>query len=85
MDWPNILGREQPCFHLGMLLAAGASLACLRARIVARQDLRLWHSVGGMMYVLQWCCGHAVWQTLNAKRQITAALFIRHAIEKRRF
>lgn len=29
-------------------------------RIVARQNLRLWHSVGSVLYLLQWLCAGAV-------------------------
>jgi hypothetical protein len=39
----------------GMLLALFVEFA-VAPRIVARQDLRLWHSVGTVMYVLQWLC-----------------------------
>lgn len=49
----------------GMLLALLAQFG-VAPRIVARQELRLWHSVGTVMYVLQWCCALAVlWQTLR--------------------
>lgn len=39
----------------GMLLALLAEFA-VAPRIIARQDLRLWHSIGSTMYVLQWFC-----------------------------
>ncbi|MFY3385724.1 DUF4149 domain-containing protein [Paracidovorax sp. MALMAid1276] len=49
----------------GMLLALLAQFG-VAPRIVARQDLRLWHSVGTAMYALQWCCALAVlWLTLQ--------------------
>ena len=33
-------------------------------RIVARQDLRLWHSVGSVFYGLQWLCAlRVLWST----------------------
>lgn len=53
-------------FILGGLLLALLTQFGVAPRIVARQDLRLWHSVGTVMYVLQWCCALAVlWQTLR--------------------
>ena len=53
-------------------IVAGLLLALLvqfgvAPRIVARQDLRLWHSVGTLMYALQWGCALAtLWHTLSA-------------------
>ncbi|MBT9512216.1 MAG: DUF4149 domain-containing protein [Acidovorax sp.] len=53
-------------FVLGGMLLALLSQFGVAPRIVARQDLRLWHSVGLVMYVLQWCCATAVlWHTLG--------------------
>lgn len=44
---------------LALLVQYGVS-----PRIVARQNLRLWHSVGSVMYTLQWGCALAVlWRT----------------------
>ncbi len=49
----------------GMLLALLSQFG-IAPRIVARQDLRLWHSVGTAMYALQWCCALRVfWLTLK--------------------
>lgn len=46
----------------GMLLAFLAEFA-VAPRIVARENLRLWHSVGSAMYVLQWlCAGATLWK-----------------------
>ena len=39
----------------GMLLALLSEYA-VAPRIVARDNLRLWHSVGSAMYLLQWAC-----------------------------
>lgn len=53
-----------------LFIVAGLLLALLNQfgvapRIVARQNLRLWHSVGTVMYALQWGCALWVfWQTL---------------------
>ncbi len=49
-------------------VAAGMALALLvefvvAPRIVARQDLRLWHGVGSAMFALQWvCAGVVLWR-----------------------
>jgi len=38
-------------------------------RIVARENLRLWHSVGTGLYALQWLCAAAVlWRQGAARR-----------------
>ncbi|MFN4120513.1 DUF4149 domain-containing protein [Acidovorax sp.] len=53
-------------FILGGMLLALLTQFGVAPRIVARQDLRLWHSVGTVMYALQWCCALAVlWLTLQ--------------------
>ena len=53
-------------FILGGMLLALLTQFGVAPRIVARQDLRLWHSVGSVLYVLQWVCALAVlWSTLR--------------------
>lgn len=52
---------------LGMLLALLSEFA-VAPRIIARQDLRLWHSVGSVMYVLQWLCASVVFWKLTASK-----------------
>lgn len=47
-------------FIVGGLLLALLVQFGVAPRIVARQDLRLWHSVGSVMYALQWCCALVV-------------------------
>ncbi|MGD9774243.1 DUF4149 domain-containing protein [Diaphorobacter sp.] len=38
-------------------------------RIVARQNLKLWHSLGSVMYALQWlCAGITLWNTARQER-----------------
>lgn len=55
-------------FVLGGLLLALLVQFGVSPRIVARQDLRLWHSVGTGMYVLQWVCALAVlWRTVQVQ------------------
>lgn len=43
-------------FIVGGMLLALVSQYGVAPRIVARQDLRLWHSVGTVLYTLQWVC-----------------------------
>ncbi len=53
-------------FVLGGLLLALLVQFGVSPRIVARQDLRLWHTVGTGMYVLQWGCALVVlWRTVQ--------------------
>ena len=52
-------------FILGGMLLALLNQFGVAPRIVARQDLRLWHGVGTAMYALQWCCAlWVLWHTL---------------------
>lgn len=54
-------------FIVGGLLLALLSQFGVAPRIVARQDLRLWHSVGSMLYLAQWACAFMVlWHTLRS-------------------
>ncbi len=43
----------------GLLLALLAEFA-VAPRIVARDNLRLWHAVGSAMYLVQWLCAAAL-------------------------
>lgn len=52
----------------GMLLALLSEFA-VAPRIVARENLRLWHSVGSLMYLLQWLCAAATFGKLLPPRQ----------------
>ena len=50
----------------GMLLALLAEFA-VAPRIVARENLKLWHAVGSAMYLLQWfCAGTLFWKQMSA-------------------
>lgn len=51
----------------GMLLALLAEFA-VAPRIVARENLRLWHSVGSAMYLLQWLCAGVTFWKLTSQR-----------------
>ncbi len=51
-------------FIIGGLLLALLVQYGVSPRIVVRQNLKLWHSVGTAMYALQWLCALAVlWRT----------------------
>ncbi len=56
MDWA---GGALLFVVAGVLLALLAEFA-VAPRIVARENLRLWHSVGSGMYLLQWLCAATV-------------------------
>jgi hypothetical protein len=66
MDW----GQGALAFVLaGMLLAAVAEFG-VAPRIVARENLRLWHAVGSAMYLLQWLCASLVlWRVAGERPQ----------------
>ncbi|MFN7857286.1 MAG: DUF4149 domain-containing protein [Acidovorax sp.] len=58
-------------FVLGGLLLALVNQFGVAPRIVARQELRLWHSVGTVMYAAQWACALAVlWRTLQPANSV---------------
>lgn len=52
----------------GMLLALLSEFA-VAPLIVARENLRLWHSVGSVMYVLQWMCAVVTFWKLTPPRR----------------
>ena len=53
---------------LGMLLALLIEFA-VAPRIVARENLRLWHGAGTLMYAVQWLCAAIVlWRLADDKR-----------------
>lgn len=69
-------GRSRTDWAGGALrfVVAGLLLALLvefgaAPRIVARQDLRLWHSIGSAMLALQWvCAGVVLWKLAAVRR-----------------
>lgn len=62
---PYPWARAAIVFIVGGLLLALVSQFGVAPRIVARQDLRLWHTLGTVFYVAQWCCALVVlWRTL---------------------
>jgi hypothetical protein len=50
----------------GLLLALLVELA-IAPRIVARENLALWHRLGTAMYVVQWLCAAATFWSLSRK------------------
>lgn len=59
MDW----GQGALPWLLGGLLAALILEFGVAPRILARQDLRLWHTAGSGLYLLQWACaGMVMWK-----------------------
>lgn len=52
----------------GMLLALLVEFA-VAPRIVLRENLRLWHTVGSVMYLLQWLCAAATFWKWMPPRQ----------------
>ena len=52
---------------LGMLMALLVTFG-VSPRIVARENLMLWHVVGSLMYLAQWvCAGIVLWKLSNTK------------------
>lgn len=59
MDWA---GGVMLFIAAGVLLALLSEFA-VAPRIVARENLKLWHGVGSAMYLLQWvCAGITLWK-----------------------
>lgn len=67
---PYPWARAATLFIVGGLLLALLVQFGVSPRIVARQDLRFWHGMGTLLYILQWCCALAtLW---HAARQDTS-------------
>jgi uncharacterized membrane protein len=59
MDWA---GAAVLFIAAGLLLALLSEFA-VAPRIVARDNLKLWHAIGSGMYLLQWlCAGVTLWR-----------------------
>ena len=55
----------------GVLLALLAEFG-VSPRIVARENLKLWHAVGSAMYLAQWACaGVVLWKCLGSASEAT--------------
>ncbi len=60
---PVAVAQSATIFILAGLLLALLSQFAVAPRIVARENLRLWHSVGSAMFALQWlCAGVTLWK-----------------------
>ncbi len=66
---PVSMKQDVLAFIVGGMLLALLSEFAVSPRIVARENLRLWHSVGSAMYVLQWLCTGATFWKLTLPRQ----------------
>jgi len=66
---PVTIAQEAIVFIASGMLLALLSEFAVAPRIVARENLPLWHSVGSIMYVLQWlCAGMTFWQLTDRAR-----------------
>lgn len=64
LDWT---GSMLLLIAIGMLLALLSEFA-VAPRIVARENLKLWHGVGSLMYGLQWLAASALLWKLALRR-----------------
>ena len=55
-------------FIVGGLLLALLGEYAVAPRIVARENLRLWHGVGSAMYLLQWLCAGVTFWKLSPRK-----------------
>ncbi|TXT35805.1 MAG: hypothetical protein FD135_4684 [Comamonadaceae bacterium] len=65
----SIENRAHPAIvfvMMGMLAALLTEFA-IAPRIIARQDLRLWHSVGSALYALQWVCATVTFRKISSR------------------
>ena len=60
--------REAIGFVVAGLLFALLVQYGVAPRIVARENLKLWHSLGSVLYVLQWACAAVVVRRLAPRR-----------------
>jgi hypothetical protein len=65
MDWAG----GALVFVLVGLLTALLSEYAVAPRIVARENLKLWHAVGTLLYAAQWLCALVVFWKLTGRRQ----------------
>ncbi|CAN7410203.1 DUF4149 domain-containing protein [Variovorax paradoxus] len=57
---------------LGALLLALLQQYAVAPRILARDNLKLWHAVGSGMYVVQWLCAGALLWRMGGRAPATA-------------
>jgi hypothetical protein len=68
---PVSIAQSAMIFIVSGLLLALLSEFAVAPRIVARENLRLWHSVGSGMYLLQWLCATAIFWKLTRRKSET--------------
>lgn len=68
---PALIGRAQVAmlFIVAGMIVALLSEFAVAPRIVARDNLRFWHSAGSILYLLQWLCAAATFGKLMPPRQ----------------
>jgi glucan phosphoethanolaminetransferase (alkaline phosphatase superfamily) len=70
MDW----ARGALIFVVAGVLLALVGEFGISPRIMTRQSLRLWHSIGVAMYVLQWlCAGVVLWKVTGGASRANSA------------
>ncbi len=57
---PMVLAPQVLLLVMGGMLLTLLSEFAVAPHIVARENLRLWHSIGSIMFVLQWVCATLV-------------------------
>ena len=62
---PMVLAPQVLLLVMGGMLLALLSEFAVAPHIVARENLRLWHSIGSIMFVLQWVCATLVFWKLT--------------------
>ncbi len=74
--WPMMSARAQAAtgFIIGGMLLALLMQFGVAPRIVARENLRLWHGLGSLMYFLQWfCAGATLWRFIKPDSAVLEA------------
>jgi len=71
LSTPVSIAQSAMIFIVSGLLLALLSEFAVAPRIVARENLRLWHSVGSGMYLLQWLCATATFWKLTRRKSET--------------
>ncbi len=62
---PMVLAPQVLLLVMGGMLLTLLSEFAVAPHIVARENLRLWHSIGSIMFVLQWVCATLVFWKLT--------------------
>jgi hypothetical protein len=76
LRWPVMSARAQTAtgFVIGGMLLALLAQFGVAPRIVALENLRLWHALGSVMYFLQWfCAGATLWRFVKPDSAVPQA------------